>query len=188
MRRGGEPPGKGGFSAQKRGRTAGRRFFPLFHGEAHGEGGALAGNAVHLHSAVVVEDGVLDDGQPQPGAAGRLGVALVYPVEPLEYAALVLRGDADAGVGHGDHRVAAVAGDGDGDGAAVAVVLDGVVAEVGEYLADETADAGDRCLLAADGDGHVMRLRRRCQRLRCVAAQGEKLHRLRGQCAALVQL
>ena len=40
--------------------------------------------------------GVLDYGKAEACAAGLAAVALVDPVEPLEYAALLVVGDADA--------------------------------------------------------------------------------------------
>ena len=47
---------------------------------------------------VMVLHRVLYNGQSQPGTPGGFGVALVHPIEPLKDPALVLRGDADAGI------------------------------------------------------------------------------------------
>ena len=63
-----------------------RRLFPVllplfFLREADGDLRALADLAFERDRAMVVRHGVLDDGQPQPRAAARLGVALVHAVE-----------------------------------------------------------------------------------------------------------
>ena len=40
------------------------------------------------------------NGKSQPCAAGRLGTALIYPVEPFKYTFLIGLGDADSGIFH----------------------------------------------------------------------------------------
>ena len=89
-----------------------RRLFPIllplfFLREVDGDLRALADLAFERDRAMVVRHGVLDDGQPQPRAAARLGVALVHAVEALEDAALMLRRDADARVAHRETDAAA---------------------------------------------------------------------------------
>ena len=64
------------------------------------DGRARAGRALKLDAAVVILHGVLDDRQSEARAAGRLGVALIHAVEALEHTRLMLRRDADAGVGN----------------------------------------------------------------------------------------
>src|ERR1700733_8153211 len=77
---------------------------------------------------------VLDDGEAEAGPPLLAGAPLVDPVEALEDARDRLRGDADAGVAHLEHRLAATAAvaagitpHADGDPAVRTVVLDGVV-------------------------------------------------------------
>ena len=50
-----------------------------------------------MGGAVVICNGVLDNGQTQSRAADGAGVALIHPVEPLKDPALLCRRDADAG-------------------------------------------------------------------------------------------
>ena len=49
----------------------------------HGDGRALADLAFQLDAGVVDPGNVLDDGQPQAGAAGGFAPALIHPVKPL---------------------------------------------------------------------------------------------------------
>ena len=137
-----------------------RRPFPVllplfFLREADGDLRALADLAFERDRAMVVRHGVLDDGQPQPRAAARLGVALVHAVEALEDAALMLRRDADARVAHGETGAAALGADAHIHAAAVRVVFDRVVAEVVSDLIEEPPHAGDRGVLARDDDPPV---------------------------------
>ena len=70
---------------------------------------------------------VLDDGQPQAGAAGGPRAGGVDPVEALEDPLQLGRRDADALVGHGDLDVVAVDPAGaDADPGAGVAVVDGV--------------------------------------------------------------
>ena len=73
---------------------------------------------------------MLDDGETEAGAAAGLGAAFVYAVEALEDAGLVLRGDANAGVGDGEGNFVRSVLYGNSDATAGAVILDGVVREV----------------------------------------------------------
>ena len=45
---------------------------------------------------------MLDDRQPQPGATGSLGAAFIHSEKPFKYSRLILRGDADPGIFHGN--------------------------------------------------------------------------------------
>ena len=160
----------------------------LFFRERHGEGRAFARLALNAHVRLLDERSVLHDGEAQPRAAGGLGVALIHPVEPLKDPVRLPGGDADAGVLHGEDHKAVLLGDRDLHGPAVLIVLDGVVAEVEDRLGQQTADARDRNGLAGDSHSDLALLRGALQRLDRVGAEGEQLHRLGGQAAALVQL
>ena len=61
-----------------------------------------AGLAPHGDLAAVVADGVLDDREAETGAAGRARPGRIDAVEALEDPLLLLLGDPDALVGHGD--------------------------------------------------------------------------------------
>ena len=82
-------------------------------------------------------------------------MALVHAVEALEDAALVLRRDADARVGHGDERLAVLFADRHLHAAALDIVLDGVVAEVIDDLVQKPPHAAHPRALALHGDRHV---------------------------------
>ncbi len=71
-------------------------------GQPQGEGGALALGAPHRDLPAVRGGHVFHDREAQPRAAGGTGAGGVDAVEALEDALLVLVGDADALVGHGD--------------------------------------------------------------------------------------
>ena len=99
---------------------------------------------------------MLDDGQAQAGAADGLGVALVHPVEPLEHPLPVLRGDADARVGHGHgDRIRPVLHP-DERLAAGAVVLDGVVAQVVHHLLHHRGQALDGPVVPGQRQLHLV--------------------------------
>lgn len=66
------------------------------------ESGALTLGAPHRDLPAVRGGHVLDDREPQTRAAGGTGAGEVHAVEALEDALLVLVGDADALIGHGD--------------------------------------------------------------------------------------
>ena len=62
----------------------------------HGDGRALADLAFQLDAGVVDPGNVLDDGQPQAGAAGGFAPALIHPVKALKHTGLRFFRDADA--------------------------------------------------------------------------------------------
>ena len=96
-----------------------------------GDGRADIDLAFQPNTGVVDAGNVLDDGQPQPGAASGLTPALIDPVEPLEHAGLGFFRDADAIVLDGQGAVPIPCAGGDElDLSAGAVVPDGVVAKV----------------------------------------------------------
>ena len=99
--------------------------------------------------------GVLDDGEAEAGAAAGLGAALVHAIEALEDAGLVLRGDADAGVGDGEGNLVRFVLYGNGDTSAGAVIFDGVVREIVDDGGQKLGDAGDLRALAAEGDADI---------------------------------
>ena len=82
------------------------------------------------HLAAVVRGDVLDDRQAQPGAAGVARARGVHPVEPLEHALLLGRGDADPLVDDRDLHEVAVGAHPDADVRRLAGVRDGVVQQV----------------------------------------------------------
>src|SRR5215217_4410175 len=81
--------------------------------------------------SVVIGGDVLDDRQAESGAAGGTRTCLVYAEEPLEYALLILAGDADAAVGDGDLDVVASATAADRHWRAIGRVCDCVGHQVG---------------------------------------------------------
>ena len=97
---------------------------------------------------------MLDDGQPQAGAAGGFAPALIHPVKALKHTGLRFFRDADAVVFHGEGAVAVPgAGGNDLDFAAGAVVADGVVAQVLAQLVQQAAAAQHGSALAQIGEG-----------------------------------
>ena len=70
-----------------------------------GDGRADIDLAFQPDAGVVDAGNVLDDGQPQPGAASGLAPALIDPVEALEHAGLGFFRDADAVVLDGQGAV-----------------------------------------------------------------------------------
>ena len=74
---------------------------------------------------------MLDNSQPQTGAAGGLASALIHPVEAFEHAGLRIFRNADAVILDGQGTMAVPGAGGDElDLAARAIVADGVVAQV----------------------------------------------------------
>ena len=137
---------------------------------------------------MVILHGVLHDGEAQPRAAGGLGVALIHPVEPLEHPALVLRGDADAGIRHRDGGGAVLRGHLHLYGAVGDVILDGVVAEVEDHLIQQPPHADDRGVAAVHRQGHPLLGGGILQVGHGLLTQGQQVHRLRGHGIPLVQL
>ena len=80
----------------------------------------------------------LGDGQPDARPTVSPVTSGVNPVEAVEHAGQVLRGDAVAGVLDAQFRKARSggAGDRDGDGSAGGGVPQGIVEQVAQYLAD----------------------------------------------------
>ena len=70
----------------------------LTDGQKHGDFGAHILLALQVDRAVVILGDMAHNGQPQAGAAGLLGAALIHPIEPFENPALMLRWDADTGI------------------------------------------------------------------------------------------
>ena len=84
---------------------------------------------------------MLDDGQSQTRAADLFGVALIHPVEPFKHPVLVLGGDANARILDLNHGLMLLPGDRNGDAAAPVVVLDTVVTEIIQDIAEEPRHA-----------------------------------------------
>ena len=77
----------------------------------HAERGALARAALHLDAAVVREGEVAHEREPDAAALRDALARLRVAPEAVEDAAEVLGGDADAGVGHLQHRLALADGE-----------------------------------------------------------------------------
>ena len=105
---------------------------------------------------------VLDDRQPQAGAAGAAGPRLVDPVEALEHPQPVLARDADAAVGDRDLGEPGPGAGGDRDAGLPRAVGDGVGQQVG--------DGGGQLALDAADDEALLHRRRRCSS--CLARGG----------------
>src|SRR3954447_2038939 len=74
---------------------------PSACGQYDGEAGSFTQLALYRNTSVHVFNGVLDDGEPQSGAADGAGPGFVYAIESLENSGEVLGRDSDAGVGDG---------------------------------------------------------------------------------------
>src|SRR5437868_1099603 len=71
-------------------------------GKTGGKGRPVLRHALNQQPAAVTGQDVLDQRQPEPGAALRAAVADIDPVEPLGEARQVLRRDAWAEIAHQD--------------------------------------------------------------------------------------
>ena len=132
--------------------------------------------------------GVLDDGKPQSGAPGLLGVALVHPVEPLENPGLVLCRDADAGVFHPHHLASRLHPQEYLHGAPGLIVLDGVFREIVEDFIQKPPHSQHGKAGAGELQCHLLFLRHRGKRLENLLGNRADLHRLLGKLHPLVQL
>ena len=122
---------------------------------------------------------LLDDGKPQPGAAGGLAAAFVHPVEPLKDAALGLFGDADAVVLHREIGVALPGAAGlQQDPAPGPVVADGVVAQVLAELFQQAGGALNLGALAPEIQGDVGPTGVHLQALGALPRDDRQVHRL----------
>ena len=123
----------------------GSRARPRRARQPDGEGAALAEGRGDLEPALVAVEDVLDDGEPEPGAALVAAGGDAHAVEALGQAVDVLARDARAVVLDGDAvavrvRLARRRGE-DAHGRALAAVLHRVVDEVGEDLRELVAVA-----------------------------------------------
>ncbi|CAN4018575.1 SMI1/KNR4 family protein, partial [Dysosmobacter welbionis] len=164
-----------GFKRHKKRALPGRKAL-LFNGslfQRHGEeepGGGLV--ALGLQSSLVLRRNGGGDGQPQ-AEAGLLPPGGVRPVESLEQAAQLVRWDGIAGVGYQQTGLPVCAPQGQADGTPRLPILDGVVQQDADQLAQ---------FVGVAGDGHVGG---------DVALQGLsrlKGHRLKGQYAVRGQV
>ena len=115
--------------------------------DEQGERGARALDAAHRDPAVVGRHHVLDDGQPEAGAAGRARARRIDPVEAFEDPLQVPLGDADALVGHAQLGVAFGGPLGADDHA-------GPLRAVGDRVLQQVAQRGDQQVLVAE-DGQA---------------------------------
>src|SRR5690606_8074553 len=109
-----------------------------------GERRPLALDGPHLHVAAVGGGDVLDDGEPQAGAAGGAVAGGVHAVEALEDALDLLRGDADALVDDRDLDGPVVGPGLDDDGGVVGGVVDRVGHQVAHGRGDQVGHATHR--------------------------------------------
>src|SRR5262249_27718097 len=107
--------------------------------QLHAERAALALGALHGDRAAHQVHVAFDDGQSQPGVQAVRLAGRVDPVEALEDVLAHLGRDADAGVADFQVQVAVLPRYGHLDAAVGAVVLDGVVQQVGDHLAELVA-------------------------------------------------
>ena len=119
-------------------------------GEGEGKFGAVAYLAFDPESAAVGFDDVLGDGEAEAGAAGFAGAGGVHAIEAFEDAFLIRQRNADAGVGDGDDGFARAGGGADVDVPAWRRVLDGVVEEILENVAEQSGIAADGGKLRRD--------------------------------------
>ena len=75
-------------------------------------------------------------------------MTLVHPVKPFKNPALVLVGDADAGISHRYGRSPRTPRHRNGDTAAGTIILDSIVAEVIDHLAEHLIHTADLQALA----------------------------------------
>src|SRR5277367_2731357 len=121
-------------------------------GEREGEFGALAYCAFYPEFAAVGFDDVFGDGEAEAGTAGFAGAGGVHTIEAFEDAFGIGEGDADAGIGDGDDGFARGGGGGDGDVSARRSVLDGVIEEILQHVAEQGGIAAHGGQLRGDGD------------------------------------
>ena len=149
--------------------------FPLV-GEGHRDGGAHAYGAFQMNLGAVMLRHMLDNGETQAGAAGGPAVAFVHPVKALKDAVLVLRRDADAGVGDTN----AVLREENADGAVGPVVANGVVNEIVNQLSKLPLVSVDGAFRPLNGEGDSVFLGGGDQRVHAFRGEIAKIHRDHG--------
>ena len=90
-------------------------------------------------------------------------MAFIYPVKPLKHAGLMLRRNANAGIGNGYHSVLPRSLGSNGNAAAGHIVLYGVFAKVVQNLLQQRAHAVYRYRAALHGYGNLLLLCRALQ-------------------------
>ena len=80
-----------------------KRLFDHHHATRNekAEAAAKADPALDIELAVVMTEGVLDDGKTEPGTTGVAGTGLVDPIEPLSQARQMLGSDSLPLIAHG---------------------------------------------------------------------------------------
>src|SRR5258706_5647071 len=114
------------------------------HGSRHdpprrktrGESAALARIALDVERCLVPAQHVLDDREPEPGAAGGARAAAIDAVKTLGQPRNVLGRDADARIDHGEFRLVGRGAPGDAHLAAVGRVANGVGHQVAKRARD----------------------------------------------------
>ena len=98
------------------------------------EGGSVVQLAFDFNRAAERVQYVLDDGQPEAGAADGPVPGFVGALEPVEIAGQVFGGNADAGIPDGKLDPVRFRVGGDPDGTAIRRVFDSVVDQVDQHL------------------------------------------------------
>src|SRR6266550_4182303 len=99
---------------------------------------------MHREGAVHLLDALARDVEAEPGAADATGHLRVEAIELLEDALLLRRRDSEPLVAHLDAHAVALVGNANADTPAVRGVLERVLDEVHEYLAQQRLVAGQR--------------------------------------------
>ena len=124
-----------------------------------GDGGANVHFAFQLDAGVVDAGNVLDNSQPQTGAAGGLAPALIHSVEAFEHAGLRILRDADAVILDGQGTMAVRVQEVMSWPCRGAIVADGVVAQILAQLIQLIPVAKHSGTLAQIGQGDEGALR-----------------------------
>ena len=91
---------------------------------------ALARLAVHAHASPQVGSAMLDNRQPQAGAAYLFRMAFIHPVEAFKDALLLRLRNTDSRVLHRNLRAVLAPADCNCNRAALAVIFDSIFAEI----------------------------------------------------------
>ena len=102
---------------------------------------------------------VLYDGQAESRSADRLGVALVYPVEPLEDAALIRFWYTDSGILHTHDHMVGGRRDFHLYAPMFPVILDRIVTEIVNHFRYNSPDTGDVAVNAGKPDLYILLVR-----------------------------
>ena len=116
--------------------------------QRHADGCSLPDLTGQLDAAAMQFDDMLDNRKSESGSAGFSGSALVYAIEALKDAVLLLSGYADAGVGNNQLDLHSARVDADAYRAVLYVVADRILNQVINQLDHETLVGGDKAAFA----------------------------------------